>query len=317
MQRPTQQLLLFAAAAALAARVADAGLFSGVFSDGAVLQRAPARAALFGALAAPPAAAAHVTVNVSDAVSGWFASFGADVAPDGTWKVLLDARPAFGNISVAAACDAGCASPADTAVSTLTDLTFGDVWYCTGQSNMWLPLKNTFDRNASLAALLAGKYSNLRFFNLPSALSTTPRFVVNTTHGPGPNDGFWRHASSAAADIVDPATGESAFVSFSSTAWYFAQALTDLMQGNGSVVPIGLVHTAVGGTMIEQWSPFDAQAACVNATCLCTTPGCDQLQPINAANCTGNGQLFNALVAPFVNMSVFGWLWYQGKAARF
>jgi flagellar motor switch protein FliM len=97
----------------------------------------------------------------------------------------------------------------------------------------------------------------------------------------------------------------------------FAQALTDLMQGNGSVVPIGLVHTAVGGTMIEQWSPFDAQAACVNATCLCTTPGCDQLQPINAANCTGNGQLFNALVAPFVNMSVFGWLWYQGKAARF
>jgi hypothetical protein len=296
-------------AAALALRCADAGLFSGVFSDGAVLQRAPARAALFGVLAAPSGSTAHVTLNISDSESGYSGSFGADVAADGTWKVLLSPRPAFGNYTVAAACDVGCTSPADTAVSALADLTFGDCFYTTGQSNMWLPLKNTFDRNASLAALLAGKYSTLRFFNLPAATSTSPRFVVNASRGPGPNDGYWRHASAAAADIVDPSTGESAFVSFSSTAWYFGQALTDLMQANGSAVPIGLIHTAVGGTMVEQWAPFDAQLGCVNATCLCTSPACNRLQPLNPANCTGNGQLFNALVAPFVNVTVFGWLW--------
>ena len=116
----------------LAAAAAQASLLSGVFSSGAVLQRAPARAAVFGALAAAPGGPAHVTVNVSEA-GGYAASFGAAVTPEGTWKALLDPRPAWGNYTLVAYCDAGCTSPNDTTGATLTGLTFGDVWYATGQ----------------------------------------------------------------------------------------------------------------------------------------------------------------------------------------
>ena len=40
--------------------------------------------------------------------------------------------------------------------------TFGDVVYCSGQSNMWLPLLHTLTRNDTLASLAAGKYPNIR-----------------------------------------------------------------------------------------------------------------------------------------------------------
>ena len=52
--------------------------------------------------------------------------------------MLLDPRPAFGNYSLVASCASGCGGYSK--VVTLDDLTFGDVFFCAGQSNMWLPL---------------------------------------------------------------------------------------------------------------------------------------------------------------------------------
>jgi len=46
--------------------------------------------------------------------------------------------------------------------TTIKNLAFGDVWVCSGQSNMQLSLSTTFDRNATLRAAAAGKYNHIR-----------------------------------------------------------------------------------------------------------------------------------------------------------
>ena len=58
------------------------------------------------------------------------------------------------------------------------------------------------------------------------------------------------------------------------------------------------MQTAVGGTRIEQWQPNNTLSNCHNAT--------DQPIPAQAEN----GDLFNGMIAPFVNMTIKGALWY-------
>ena len=57
--------------------------------------------------------------------------------------------------------------------------------------------------------------------------------------------------------------------------------------------------------------PASAQSACSAITCQCSTPHCNSSQPYSPEACPGNGELFNSMVAPFVNMTVFGHIWYQ------
>lgn len=63
-----------------------------------------------------------------------------------------------GNYTITALCT-GCVNVTRV---TITNVTFGDMWYCSGQSNMWLPVLNTFSRNETVAAIAAGKYTNIR-----------------------------------------------------------------------------------------------------------------------------------------------------------
>lgn len=83
-----------------------------------------------------------------------------------SWKALLPPMPAGGSFTITATCT-GCTDVNKTI--TLTNVTFGDMWYCSGQSNMWLPVQYSFSRNESLAAVQAGKYNNIRGIFAPSA----------------------------------------------------------------------------------------------------------------------------------------------------
>lgn len=82
----------------------------------------------------------------------------------GHWKVLLPATQAGGDYTATASCTSGCTN--STPVG-LKHLTFGDVWVCSGQSNMQLSLTTTFDRNATKRAAAAGEFDNLRIFSFP------------------------------------------------------------------------------------------------------------------------------------------------------
>jgi len=109
--------------------------FSGQFNDNGILQRQPQRAALYGTL---KPAGSPVTLTLSGSAAdgtSYNKTFVGLSMADGTWKVLLDPMPTGGNYSAFLVCPSCTGDP----VNPLVNLTFGDVYYCSGQSNAWLP----------------------------------------------------------------------------------------------------------------------------------------------------------------------------------
>ncbi len=115
---------------------------------------------------------------------------------------------------------------------TLKNILIGDVWVCSGQSNMDLTMARIKERYADVIAN-----------------STNPairRFFVPTrynfkTQQPDLQSGFW-----------EPANPESV-LRFTATGYFFARALYEKYQ-----VPIGLIHASVGGSPAEAWLSEDA-----------------------------------------------------------
>lgn len=235
-----------------------------------VLQRAPSQAAVYGFVGLNAKqigyGSAKVEVTLAEAGGGSHTVPATVSAEDGSWKALLPPQLAGGAWTVTASCQAAC-----TGKVVVSDVTYGDVWYCSGQSNMALPLKFTYARNASIEAIKAGKLAGMRITGLQGNMN---------------EDLSWTR-------IEDAAGGDShALDKFSSTCYYFGEALVH----GGVSVPIGLIHTAWGGSMIEQWLTNEEVAKCHGASIR-----------------EQNELLYDTAVKPFLDMSLKGWVWYQGE----
>eukprot|EP00756_Hemistasia_phaeocysticola_P043550 Hpha_TRINITY_DN17131_c0_g1::TRINITY_DN17131_c0_g1_i1::g.146738::m.146738/K05970/SIAE; sialate O-acetylesterase len=179
---------------------------------------------------------------------------------------------------------------------------YGDLFYCSGQSNMALHLHYTFEAESLTNAVVKeGRFGNIRFFKYGDMgihySAETPQWA--TTVGAS----SWYNVSYAAA-VPEPKDSHgnpvlNPFHSFSATCMYFAVHLTELY-GEGIAPPIGLIHTAVGGTQIEAWLDNETLTQCRNES------GYE-------ANYTLTATLFYGMVAPFANRSLRGWVWYQGE----
>ena len=268
--------------------------FSPVFGDYMVLQQAPAAAAVYGSVLPGTTA---VTVTVSDGKSSYEvkASVGADAThqPRGyvdpatganlpvaneSWKAILRPAPAGGDWVIAAV-----AHDANRSTATLAHVAFGDMWYCTGQSNMWLPVKYSFSRNESVAAIAQGKYANIRGMFSPSA--TTP------------TAGVWKTAQQAIAD-GNATTPTYSLFDMGAACWYFAQELVD----RGITTPIGIADTAIGGQRIEEF---------MNNKTYTGATACPDAEGGVEVRTAWNGQLFAKQIMPFVDMTVKGWTWCE------
>ena len=110
---------------------------------------------------------------------------------------------------------------------TLKNLLVGDVWVCSGQSNMQFKMEAV---NDSAAAIAAADHPNIRLLNNPDTKSATP----------------WTELSLRARwTVCKPATAKQ----FSAVAYYFGQKLNA-----DTGIPIGLISANQGGTRIELWS---------------------------------------------------------------
>ena len=145
-------------------------------------------------------------------------------------------------------------------------------------------MKYTLTRQESYAAIARGRYDNIRMFNYGFARvndapsSPTPSW---TTPPSLPWSKFaWVKPTNITVDA------------FAGTCWYYGETLTDIL--GDPDLPLGLLLSSVGGTTIEQWSRAHAVGHCTGAH----------------KNVT-DYNLFNTMVAPFVNMSVSTLLWYQ------
>ena len=137
-----------------------------------------------------------------------------------------------------------CATCANKTTSVLTNLTFGDVWVCSGQSNMQLGVQNTIDRNQTKQTIRSGGFRNIRLFQFPqvTALDGEQDFVPTTIGGP------W-----TAVDALDTSEGPYppgsdvpwVLDSFSAHCFHTFQELTTIL-GPNQTIPFGLVESAWG-----------------------------------------------------------------------
>ncbi|HEY8897058.1 MAG TPA: sialate O-acetylesterase, partial [Niastella sp.] len=162
----------------------------------------------------------------------------------------------------------------------LENVMIGEVWVCSGQSNMeW----NYYNKLPDIAAELPACYNkNIRFFHIPKTTATNPQ-----------------DDCAAKWTICDSNTLKF----FSAVGYFFGKKLNQDLN-----VPIGLVNSSWGGTPAEVWTP-EAQ---VN-----TNPdlkaGAAKLKNDSRWPITP-GYTYNAMINPITNYSIAGAIWYQGES---
>lgn len=204
--RRVAPILLAAVMATPAA--AQGPLLNGLFADHAVVQRGRPLP-VFGQ--ASPGEA--VTVTLGDRTAT------AKAGANGAWRVDLPAMTAGGPYALEAKTASG-------ASQTVSDVLVGDVWLCSGQSNMELPVERG---NNSWSEIRSANDDGLRMAYVDHADSRSPR----TTFVKPPT---WKAAK---PDAVG---------SFSAACYYMARELRKTDK-----TPLGLVHASWGGSAIEAW----------------------------------------------------------------
>lgn len=137
---------------------------------------------------------------------------------NGKWNMMLPATKAGGpyNITITASNSI-----------TLKDVLFGDVWICSGQSNMVHQMGLHSVRYAD--EITNANNSEIRHFWIPTLTD------LQKPHDDLPS-GYWKSANPQ--DILQ----------FSAVAYFFAKKIYEQYH-----VPIGLINASVGGTPIEAW----------------------------------------------------------------
>ena len=173
-----------------------------------------------------------------------------------------------------------------TSAITIENVLFGEVWLCSGQSNMQQPLKGydgqpTFGANMAVAT---SNNPNLRLFTVDRVGSKTPLTDIEM-YTP------WQQA-----------TPESV-LEFSAIAYFFGQQLQEILD-----VPVGMIHTSWGGSSVQAWISKEVISNYleVNLDDVDITKGTNHIP----------SALFNAMIQPLVPYTFKGALWYQGESNR-
>ncbi|MFN8208571.1 MAG: sialate O-acetylesterase [Bacteroidales bacterium] len=148
-------------------------------------------------------------------------STSADTA--GKWMIHLPSQKTGGPFTMTI-------SSGDTI--ELTNILLGDVWICSGQSNMELPMRRVSWVYPEVIA--SSENTNIRQFYVPRR-SDLNRVFDNL------ESGSWKSANPS--DVLD----------FSATAYFFARSLYDQYK-----VPVGIINTALGGSPAEAWLSEEA-----------------------------------------------------------
>jgi len=174
--------------------------------------------------------------NVTVEVAGHAAIATAD--KDGRWMASLPPTQAGGPFTMTVSTTSTHGDGIPEAV-TFNDVLFGDIWVCSGQSNMEWPLRATIDADKYIAD---SADNGLRLLTFERRTSATP---VDD-----PKTNAW--------SVAGPGTTPD----FSAVGYHFGEMLRErLKDANGKSVPIGLIHTSWGGTLCEAWMPVPALKA--------------------------------------------------------
>ena len=181
-----------------------------------------------------------VTVTVAAA------KYSTTVSGNGEWEIDLPSNSASSSNTIVVAGD-------DTSI-TLVNVAFGDVYACTGQSNMELVLTDVFNATAEIAD--SSRYKDLRLYANNRTASYTP---LNDTTSRLPGAAQW------VVSAPKYLNGDH-FTYFSALCYFFGRDIYRALNASGQPVPIGLLLDVYGGTTVEAWSSPTALAQCPNTT---------------------------------------------------
>ena len=216
---------------------------------------------------------------------------------------------------------------------TMTNVLVGEVLLCSGQSNMQYAMPGVSDSEEAIAE--ADSYPNIRLFtvgqnyDMPQRRGDAPQDELYTILQP------WVTASAAAVGGTGDVWGV-----FSGTCWFTGKDVYDnQLQGE---VPVGLIVSSWGGTVIEAWTQESDSDVCmadvggsgggakamsiddVRVEALRTIKTHDPSVPVfgqqNASGVSEDfdpfqlGSLFNTMIHPFKYTTIRAIVWYQGES---
>ena len=168
---------------------------------------------------------------------------------------------------------------------TLNNILIGEVWICSGQSNMEMPMRGYRDQpvEGGPEAIASSTNQGIRCFTMKKNSKTTPQDDCT---------GTW--------EVANPQTTPE----FTATGYFFGRLINQALN-----VPIGLIHTSWGGSSIEAWmtpnSLKDIPEKPVPAS------DDDIKSPIGTPT-----MLYNGMIHPIVGYGIRGAIWYQVEANR-
>jgi sialate O-acetylesterase len=235
------------------------------FGDNMVLQQ-KTDAAIWGS------AKANSTVQV---ITSWNKKkYSVKTDPAGKWNIKI-ATPVAGG-------------PYDITISdgdpvTLHNVLIGEVWLCSGQSNMEMPMKGFRDQPVlgSNDAIFNSANEQIRLYIVPRSVKTQPQDTSKNS--------AWK--------IAQPETVSN----FSATAYYFGRILQQQLK-----IPIGLVNISYGGSPAEA---FMSAASLKEFPEIKIPSQADSAKVNNKVATT----LYNGMLHPFIGFTIRGCIWYQGE----
>ncbi|MCJ8328826.1 MAG: sialate O-acetylesterase [Lentisphaeria bacterium] len=232
-------------------------------------------------------------------------------AEDGSWQLVLEAQNAGGPYVL---------KITGSETKRIENILVGEVWFCSGQSNMGMAVVSCDNQDDEINA---ANNPNIRHIAIPNLVAGAPKFNTG---------GSWQICNSETV------------ASFSAAAYFFAKKLYAELQ-----VPIGIIHSSWGGTPAEAWISREslesdnelnylvelwdknieeseekilAHSETINAWAKTAIqaeanneiiPGMPGLD-VPASSPWRSSGLFNAMVAPVLNYTIRGFLWYQGES---
>ncbi|SHE81352.1 sialate O-acetylesterase [Mariniphaga anaerophila] len=236
-----------------------------VIGDNMVLQR-DAEVCLWGK------SNRHTTIEVTTSWDNKVYKTTVDQA--GNWTVKIKTIQAGGPYSI-------CFDDGEKTV--LSDVFLGDVWVCSGQSNMEMPLKGFTGQpveNSLNAIIESEQYPEIRMYTGIKTPALTPQDDV---------EGSWKQAS----------IKESG--KFSAVGYFYAKTLYQALH-----IPIGMIHVSWGGASIEAWMSKDILRMYPNIKL--DNLNLDSPHPQQVPTL-----LYNGMLRPVSKYTIKGFIWYQGE----
>ena len=167
----------------------------------------------------------------------------------------------------------------------LSDVLVGEVWLCSGQSNMEWRISQSMNASGEAAA---ANYPQIRLFDVPGRhVSPRPRRKL-----PG---GSWNRCKPETAN------------NFSAVAYHFGRRLHQHLK-----VPIGLIGSNWGGTKIEPWTTLDGFKSVPELSSFA-----ERVEAYTGATKVGGSDpaaIYHAMVHPLTPFAIRGAIWYQGES---